>query len=95
MKSIPQFYTSHYLPLSRGSSVIVGLTCPIPCVGIGSFVNSSANPNADYHRDEALTSIMIKTTKTILEGELIFVNDSLVDENEQHANEHQECKLLM
>lgn len=74
LTDLPNLFKSHCATLKRNFDLIMGLYRPIAGAGIGSFVNSSTQPNAAFWRNSAVSKLFVKSLKEIKEGEEITIN---------------------
>jgi len=66
--------SSHYLSIGCQGLVIDGLREPVFGLGLGSLVNHSRSPNAEFVKDVVHLTCHLVATRDLLEGEELFVN---------------------
>lgn len=75
--SWPREFKTHLKSLEKGKNgtLISGLQRPIPCLGVGSLVNSSSEcANAKFKHLDKKQEIYLESIRTISKGEEIFVD---------------------
>ena len=73
-KDVCHDISSHYLSVGCQGLVIDGLREPVIGLGLGSLVNHSERPNADFVKDVVKLTCHLVAIRDILAGEELFVN---------------------